>query len=77
MPRVPRPLCHAWHIIVTMLPMLVLDAVYLVRLYLRAPVTLAAEHLFLRKQLAMYQERDVKPKRATHATRFALVWLSH
>jgi len=76
MPRVPRPLCHAWHI-VTMLPMLVLDAVYLVRLYLRAPVTLAAEHLFLRKQLAMYQERDVKPKRATHATRFALVWLSH
>ena len=24
----------------------------------------------------MYQERDVKPKRATNATRFALVWLS-
>lgn len=40
------------------------------------PAALAAENLFLRKQLALYQERHVKPRRATHATRFTLVWLS-
>ena len=37
--------------------------------------TLAAENLFLRKQLALYQEHQVKPRRATNATRLALVWL--
>ena len=37
---------------------------------------LAAENLFLRKQLALYQERHVKPRRATDATRLALVWLA-
>jgi transposase InsO family protein len=36
---------------------------------------LVAENLFLRKQLALYQERQVKPRRATDATRLALVWL--
>jgi hypothetical protein len=30
----------------------------------------------LRKQLALYQERKVKPRRATTATRIAIVWLS-
>ena len=38
---------------------------------------LAAENLFLRKQLAQYQERQVKPRRASDAIRVALVWLSH
>src|SRR5207244_11568392 len=37
--------------------------------------TLAAENLFLRKQLALYQERHVTPRRTTNATRLALVWL--
>jgi putative transposase len=73
--RVPRLLHHAWHIS-AMLLTLVLDAARFLRLCLRAPIPLAAENLFLRKQLAMYQERDVKPKRATNGTRFALVWLS-
>ena len=45
-------------------------------LCLRPSVALAAENLFLRKQLALYQERHVKPRRATNATRLALVWLS-
>lgn len=39
-----------------------------------APV-LAAENLFLRKQLALYHERNVKPGRATNATRITFVWL--
>jgi hypothetical protein len=37
---------------------------------------LAAESLFLRKQLALYLERQVKPRRADNATRRALVALS-
>jgi hypothetical protein len=41
----------------------------------RPPATLAAENLFLRKQLALYQERHVKPRRVTDATRLVLVWL--
>ena len=47
---------------------LVVDAVRFFRLYLRPKAALAAENLFLRKQLAMYQERQVKPQRATHAS---------
>lgn len=37
---------------------------------------LAAENLFLRKQLALFQEREVKPRRADDASRVAMVWLS-
>jgi len=39
-------------------------------------MTLAAENLFLRKQLALYREREVKPRRATDATRLVLVLLA-
>jgi transposase InsO family protein len=45
-------------------------------LCLRPSPALAAEILFLRKQLVLYQERHVKPRRATNVTRLALVWLS-
>jgi putative transposase len=31
---------------------------------------------FLRKQLALYQERHMKPRRATNATRLTLTWLA-
>ena len=75
MSRVPRLLRPTWYM-AAMLLTLALDTVCFLRLCLRTPVVLAAENLFLRKQLALYQERDVKPKRATHATRFTLVWLS-
>src|SRR4249920_1408847 len=34
---------------------------------------LAAENLFLRKQLAVYQERQVQPRRATDAARLTMV----
>ncbi len=36
---------------------------------------LAVEIMFLRKQLALYQERQVKPRRIDAATRIALVFL--
>src|SRR5215468_1229718 len=54
---------------------LLVDAVCYLGLCLRPSMTLAAENLFLRKQLALYQERQVKLRRATSATRLALVWL--
>ena len=37
---------------------------------------MAAENLFLRKQLALYSERNLKPRRAKAATKLTLVFLS-
>jgi hypothetical protein len=43
---------------------------------MRSRAQLAAENLFLRKQLALYQERKVKPRRADDGTRIILAGLS-
>jgi hypothetical protein len=53
-----------------------LDAFRLGRLGLKSRAQLAAENLFLRKQLALYLERQVKPRRGDPATRVALVVLA-
>jgi hypothetical protein len=45
-------------------------------LSLRPQCALAAENLFLRKQLAMFQERKAKPSRLNTQIRIALVLLS-
>jgi hypothetical protein len=42
----------------------------------QVPLQLAAENLFLRKQLAFYVERQVKPRRADDATRISFAALS-
>ena len=55
---------------------LILDVLAFVNLCFRSRTSLAAENLFLRKQLAVYLERRVKPRRATDATRLSLVFLS-
>jgi putative transposase len=52
------------------------DIVHFLCLGLRSRTSLAAENLFLRKQLAFYQERKVKPHRADNPTRLMLVLLS-
>jgi hypothetical protein len=52
------------------------DPVHFLCLGLRSRTSLAAENLFLRKQLAFYQERKVKPRRADNPTRLMLVLLS-
>jgi putative transposase len=67
-----RHVCHLASVLLS----LIVDAACYLGLCLRPSPILAAENLFLRKQLALYQERQVKPRRATHATRMALVWLS-
>ena len=40
-------------------------------------MALAAEHLFLKKQLALYQAPNATSRRDLHATRFALMCLSY
>src|SRR5215471_13748390 len=72
--RVPRLLHHLGQLTCTLLTLLV-DAAHFLWLCLHSPTALAAENLCLRKQLALYQERHIKPRRATDATRLALVWL--
>ena len=52
------------------------DLVHFLCLGLRSRASLAVENLFLRKQLAFYQERKVKPRRADNPTRLTLVLLS-
>ena len=44
--------------------------------WMRSRTVLAAENLCLRKQLALYQEREIRPRRATDATRLALAVLA-
>jgi putative transposase len=55
---------------------LVGDLVRLVAGAVRSRAQLSAENLFLRKQLALYIERQVKPRRADDATRITLVAMS-
>jgi putative transposase len=52
------------------------DLVRLVAAAARSHAQLAAENLFLRKQLALYMERQMKPRRADDATRITFVALS-
>ena len=53
-----------------------IDILTLLRLIFRSPGALAAENLFLRKQLGLYVERKQKPRRASNAMRFTMAQLS-
>jgi putative transposase len=72
---VPRLLHHFVQLVWTLLALLGNTARFWL-LCLRPSAALAAENLFLRKQLALYQERHVKPQRATDVIRLSLVWLT-
>lgn len=52
------------------------DAVRWCGLVLRSQRSIEAENLFLRRQLALYVERGVKPRRIDSVTRVALAFLS-
>lgn len=52
------------------------DGLTYLRAALRSRGALAAGSLFLRKQLVLYRERQVRPRRARDATRVALVLLA-
>ena len=45
-------------------------------LSLRSESSLAAENLFLRKQLGFYQERKIRPRRTSHPAQVTLILLS-
>jgi len=76
MARCPRTIQHLAQSAVMLCTFGITAAGYL-RLCLRSSASLAAEHLFLRKPLALYQEPQVKPQRATAVTRWTLIWRSH
>lgn len=52
------------------------DIIGFIVLSLRSRAALRAENLFLRKQLALYIERNTRPRRADDATRLVLALLS-
>src|ERR1035438_739987 len=58
------------------LSLIVFDLVRLAFFVARSHSTLAAENLFLRKQLALFQERKAKPRRADDSTRWMMAILS-
>ena len=51
------------------------DLLRWLRQMFRSRPQLAAENLFLRKQLALFQERKVKPRRADDSTRWMMATL--
>jgi putative transposase len=59
----------------TMLASVARDLVHLLVLVSRSRRALAAENLFLRKQLALFQERKLKPHRADDSTGLLMVIL--
>jgi len=63
------------HLLLT-LAALVRDTLTFIGLGLRSRSALMAENLFLRKQLTLYLERQVKPRRANDATRLTMVFVS-
>src|SRR5919201_6396926 len=79
-PKTMRNVSGRMHHILQLASMLLrlsADAWRFLVLCLQPTPALAAESLFLRKQLALYEERQVTPRRATNATRIAMLWLSH
>jgi putative transposase len=54
----------AFHLAVRTILRVLADVGRLASLMLQSRAKLAAENLFLRKQLALYLERQVKPRRA-------------
>lgn len=52
------------------------DAIGFLRSSISSRTALVAENLFLRKQLAFYQEHQIRPRRLTNAARISLVFWS-
>src|SRR5262245_47627442 len=65
-----RTVAHCFRTIVPV----VIDRLAILAVYSRR--ALAAENLFLRKHLALFQERQVKPRRANDSTRWMMATLS-
>jgi len=73
--------CAVWHDCTMLRLLLILvqlaaDVVRWCGLVLRSQRSIEAQNLFLRRQLALYVERGVEPRRIDSATRVALAFLS-
>ena len=71
--RIFKVLSELYHLARTLFT----DGMHFMALCARSRAALAAENLFLRKQLAFYQERKIKPRRFDNVSRLILVLLSH
>ena len=67
---------HSLFRLVSILFALSQDALRFLLLGTRSGSALKAENIFLRKQLALYLEREVKPRRPTNAIRLSMILLS-
>src|SRR5215831_4176505 len=67
-----RTVAHCFRTIVPV----VIDLIRLAILAVHSRRALAAENLFLRKQLALFQERQVTPRRANDSARWMMATLS-
>ena len=63
---------HSLFRLVSILLDLSQDVLQFLLLGTRSSAALKAENIFLRKQLALYLEREAKPRRATGATRLSI-----
>src|SRR6266404_3647191 len=68
------PVFAGWRLLI--LVQLAADAVRWCGLVLRSQRSIEAENLFLRRQLALYVERGIEPRRIDSVTRVALAFLS-
>jgi putative transposase len=71
--RLARSVSHLLGSFVRLAGDLTLDGLRFLGATLRARSAVSAEILFLRKQLAVYQEHQVRPRRLTDSARFSLV----
>ena len=70
------PLLRSIGSVFTVLGGLASDAARFLRSCVSSRTALVAENLFLRKQLAFYQEHQIRPRRLTNAGRISLVFWS-
>src|SRR5262252_5360438 len=64
---------HSLNSLLNLITDLVVDVLLFFRLLFRSRTALSAEVLFLRKQLAFYEERQVQPRRLNDSVRFSLI----
>jgi hypothetical protein len=74
--RVARSVSHSLGSFVRVAGSLGLDGLGFLRAIIRSRSAVTAEILFLRKQLAFYQEHQIRPRRLTDSARFSLVFWS-
>ena len=74
--RLARSVSHSLGCFVHLAGDLTLSGLRFLGATLRARSAVSAEILFLRKQLAFYQEHQVRPRRLTDSARFSLVFWS-